>query len=69
LVLVKGVTVQACIEIKHSSSPTLTKGFFESLKDLKPKKSFVITPGSHTYKLKEGTVVTPLSKFLSDYLK
>ena len=69
LVLVKGIAVQACIEIKHSNSPALTKGFFESLKDLKPKKSFVITPGSHTYTLKEGTVVTTLSKYLSDYLK
>lgn len=69
LVLVKGITVQACIEIKHSNSPTLTKGFFESLKDLKPKKSFVITPNSHTYKLKEGTIVTTLSGYLSDHLK
>jgi uncharacterized protein len=69
LVLVKGITVLACIEIKHSNSPALTKGFFESLKDLKPKNSFVITPGSHTYKLKEGTVVTTLNNYLSDYLK
>ncbi len=68
LVLVKGVTVQACIEIKHSNSPTLTKGFFESIKDLKPKKSFVITPASHTYKLKEAITVTTLKEYLKNFI-
>ena len=67
LVLVKGITVKACIEIKHSNSPTLTKGFFESVKDLKPQKSFVITPASHTYKLKEGIIVTTLNEFLTTF--
>ena len=67
LVLVKGITVKACIEIKHSNSPTLTKGFFESVKDLKPQKSFVITPASHTYKLKEGITVTTLNEFLTAF--
>lgn len=68
LVLVKGLSVLAAIEIKHSNSPSLTKGFFESLNDLQPKKSFVITPGSHTYKLKGGTVVTALPHFLTNYI-
>lgn len=69
LVLVKGLTVQACIEIKYSNSPALTKGFFESIKDLKPKKSFVITPASHTYKLKETIIVTTLKEYLNNFIK
>ena len=69
LVLVKGITVQACIEIKHSSSPTLTKGFYESIKDLKPKKALVITPSSHTYMLKDGITVTTLNEYLTTFTK
>lgn len=68
LVLVKGISVLACIEIKHSNSPTLTRGFYESIKDLNPKKSFVITPDSHTYKLTGGTMVLTLNEFLSKYV-
>jgi uncharacterized protein len=68
LVLVRGITVLACIEIKHSNSPVLTKGFFESLKDLQPKKSFVITPNSATYKLKSNTIVVKLETYLQELL-
>jgi len=68
LVLVKGIAVMACIEIKYSNTPALTKGFYESLTDLKPKKSFVITPESHTFKLKTGTIVTTLKDYLENYL-
>ena len=64
LVLVKGIKVIACIEIKHSDSPTLSKGFFESLRDLQPKKSFVVTPNSHTFTLETGTIITTLNNFL-----
>jgi uncharacterized protein len=66
LILVKGITVQACIEIKYSSAPTLSKGFYESIKDLIPKKSFVITPNAHTVKLKNGTIITNLKAFLAE---
>jgi uncharacterized protein len=66
LVLVRGISVVACIEIKHSNSPVLTKGFFESLKDLNPKKSFVITPNSASYKLKNGSVVISLENYLKE---
>ncbi|CAF2107634.1 unnamed protein product [Rotaria magnacalcarata] len=67
LVLVKGITVISCIEIKNSSSPILTKGFYESIKDLKPIKSYVITPNSHIYKTKEGIEITTLLDFLTKH--
>lgn len=67
LVLVKGIKVLACIEIKHSDSPTLSKGFYESIRDLKPQKSFVITPNSHSFKLENGTQITTLQEFLEKY--
>ena len=67
LILVKGITVQACIEIKLSNAPTLSKGFFESIKDLKPKQSFVITPNASTFTLPNGTIASNLSNFINNY--
>lgn len=67
LVLVKGIKVVACIEIKYSNAPTLSKGFFESIRDLKPQKSFVITPDSHNVKLQSGIQITTLKEFLEKY--
>lgn len=64
LVLVKGIKVIACIEIKFSNSPTVSKGFFESIKDLKPKYKFVITPSSDEYPYKEGITIISLIDFL-----
>lgn len=68
-VLVKGIKVLACIEIKVSNNPTVSKGFFESIKDLKPKHKFVITPTSEDYPYKEGIMVTAIQSFLKKHLK
>lgn len=57
-----------CIEIKYSNAPSLSKGFYTSIEDIKPVKSFVITPESETYKKKNGTTVTSLSAFLKEEL-
>jgi predicted AAA+ superfamily ATPase len=67
LVLVRGIKVLACIEIKNSSAPTLTKGFYECLKDLKPAKSFVITPNATPFKLQNNILVTTLGDYLENY--
>jgi len=57
-----------CVEIKYSNAPTLSKGFYTSMADLKPERSFVITPESETYSKKDGTVVTSLIHFLENEL-
>jgi predicted AAA+ superfamily ATPase len=67
LVLAKGIKVLACIEIKHSDSPTLSKGFYESIRDLNPKKSFVITPNSHSFKLENKIQITTLQEFIEKF--
>jgi len=53
-----------CIEIKYSNAPSLSKGFYTSIEDIKPVRSFVITPESETYQKKNGTVITSLTSFL-----
>ena len=68
LVLVKGITTQACIEIKLTNAPAISKGFYTSIGDLKPKKKFVITPASEDYALKDGLIVTSIRQFLLKHL-
>lgn len=68
LVLEKGGRIVAAIEIKYSSAPTLTKGLGQALDDLKPKKSFVVVPGSGGYKLSRQISVVSLSEFLNNEL-
>ena len=68
LVLVKGVTPLACIEIKLTNAPVVSKGFYSSVEDLKPKRKFIITPSSEDYTIKEGVLVTSLSTFIQQHL-
>lgn len=66
VVLVRGVTPVASIEIKYSNTPTLSRGVYESIADLGTVKNFVITPGSHSFMLKENIKITSLADFLVD---
>ncbi|MEO5912446.1 MAG: ATP-binding protein [Pelobium sp.] len=64
LVLVKGVKPMATIEIKYSNAPVLTRGYHESISDLKAEHNFVITPNSKTVSTKEGVKIMSLNYFL-----
>jgi predicted AAA+ superfamily ATPase len=67
LVLVKGNTPIACIEIKYSNAPKPTKGFFSSIGDLGTKKNFIITPATDTY-FHQGATVCSLKTFVDEFL-
>ena len=67
-VLVKGGRVRACIEIKLSNAPALSKGFYLSAKSLRCKNNFVITPASEKYINAEGIRICSLFDFLKKYL-
>lgn len=65
LVLVKGIRPIACIEIKTTNEPSLSRGFHESIRDLKCKSGFVITPYQEvSYQLAEHVVIVGLQEFL-----
>ncbi|MCX6198267.1 MAG: ATP-binding protein [Bacteroidetes bacterium] len=49
VVLEKGNKIVACIEIKLSNAPTVSKGFHYCIAELKSKQNFVITPNADTY--------------------
>lgn len=52
IVLVKGGKPLACIEIKLSTSPQVSRGFYEVIDDLKTKKNYVIMPSGDSFPMK-----------------
>lgn len=68
VVLEKGNKTVACIEIKLSNAPVLSKGFYLSAKALKCKNNFVITPASENYISSEDVRICSLVDFLKKYL-
>ncbi len=69
LVLVRGITPIACIELKTTNNPSVTRGFYESVKDLKCNINFVITPFQEvSYKMNENTIVCGLIDFITNDL-
>lgn len=69
LVLVKGMKPIACIEIKLSTAPQISKGFYQSIADLKTKNNFIVMPSGDSYNTKEKITICNLSEFLNNYLK
>ncbi|MBN4063780.1 ATP-binding protein [Cardiobacterium sp. AH-315-I02] len=64
LVLEKG-SHKIAIEIKSSSAPSLTQGFYESLKVIQPSKAFVIAQIDSPFPIKGDVWVHNLDSFLA----
>jgi uncharacterized protein len=60
---------KVCIEIKFSVSPTISRGFYECVEDLKPEHKYVITPGGESFNRADGLRICSLSDFLEKDLK
>lgn len=52
------------IEVKHSTTPKLTKGFHLACQDIKPDNKFVVYSGKETFKTKDGVIVVSLPQIL-----
>ncbi len=63
LILERG-NKKIAIEIKSSSAPTLTRGFFEGLEVVNADKAFVIAPVDQPYPIKKDVWVYDLKSFL-----
>ncbi|MDA3958706.1 DUF4143 domain-containing protein, partial [Oceanispirochaeta sp.] len=63
LVLEKG-TKRIAIEIKTSSAPKVTQGFYEALKVIKPDQAYVVAPVNEPFPLKDDIWVHNLSSIL-----
>jgi predicted AAA+ superfamily ATPase len=69
LVLVKGVNPVMCIEIKLTSSPSVSRGMTQSITDLGCKQNFIVTAGdADAWKIRKDITVCNLQLFLRDYL-
>lgn len=68
LILVDGITPVVAIEIKYATLPSLSKGFYHVMEDLKIGKAFVINPIEKQYNLDSKTTVTGLAFFLKNIL-
>ncbi|WPU92468.1 ATP-binding protein [Mucilaginibacter sabulilitoris] len=68
LLLVEGVRPRACIEIKLSNAPVVSKGFLNCIADLEPESSFIITPQSETYISTQDVVIISISSFIETRL-
>ncbi len=58
-----------CIEIKFSVAPSISKGFYQSVDDLKPEYKYVITPSGESFERDNGLKICPLSIFLERELQ
>lgn len=56
------------IEIKLTNAPTLSRGFYESRRDLSLTQSYVVVPESEFYQKEETVWVTGLMYFLKEVL-
>jgi predicted AAA+ superfamily ATPase len=53
------------LEIKHSLSPKVSRGFHSACNDLKPSQRFVVTPGHESWPLDANTQVISLNQALN----
>jgi predicted AAA+ superfamily ATPase len=68
VVLAIGLKILACIEIKYSDAPTISKGFYNSIEDLASMNNYVLTPNSDDYLKANHVRVCKLEDFLKVYL-
>jgi predicted AAA+ superfamily ATPase len=68
IVLVKGITPVASIEIKLSTAPQISKGFYQSIADLKTTHNFVLMPAGDSYPNKEKVIYCNISEFINKHL-
>ncbi|MFQ3576095.1 MAG: ATP-binding protein [Cytophagales bacterium] len=68
VVIAKGMMAIACIEIKYSNAPVVSRGFYSCIEDLGTSHNFVLTPGSETYPKGEKVMVCGLKDFLFNHL-
>ena len=59
LVLRRGRRVLA-FELKSSTVPSVTKGFWSALEDISPDDAYVVAPVKEAYPIRHGVKVTPL---------
>jgi uncharacterized protein len=55
------------VEVKASSSPKVSRGFYNALQLIEPTESFIISPVEIEFQLNKGVTVTSLSGFIKRF--
>lgn len=69
VLLVNGIKPVLGIEIKYSSSPVLSKGFYSVMEDLRLAEGWVIVPRGNLTKIHSNVQSSNLTDFLTDKLQ
>jgi uncharacterized protein len=64
LLLVSPTGRRYCVEIKASNTPVISKGFFQSVADLKPDAQYILVPEAAPFVRSDGIEVCGLEAFL-----
>ncbi|NBB31237.1 ATP-binding protein [Cellulophaga sp. BC115SP] len=54
------------IEVKRSSAPKISKGFYLGCEDIKATKRYVVYPGKEQFPFADGVMATPLSNLMKE---
>lgn len=68
MVIARGVHAVASIEVKLNNAPSITKGYYQSIEDLKTKKNYVVVPDIETYKSANNILICNLKDFMQNHL-
>lgn len=68
LVLRKGRRCLA-FELKSSTVPRVTKGFYNAMDDLSPDEAYVVAPVNESYPIKDGVMVTSILNIIEKLLE
>jgi hypothetical protein len=52
-------------ELKSSSVPRVSKGFWNALEDISPDEAYVVAPVKESYPIKGGVMVSPLQEIIA----
>jgi len=68
IVLAKGIKPIACIEVKFTSAPKVTKGLINGIDDLKTDHNYIVIPTKESYPIKDNILVCGI-EYLIEQIK
>ena len=68
LILEFGGMEKWAIEIKRSSAPSLSKGFYIACEDIKPNRKYVVYAGKDTFTMEGGVIAIPVFDLMEEVL-
>lgn len=66
LILEIGTTERWAVEVKHSTAPKVSKGFYSACEDIHPSRKILIHSGEDSYPLKEGIEAMSLTTLMKE---